>query len=89
MKLSKDDFYEILTPTLSLIILSACIVALMLILTGCDQKKIKSVQAETVYLAQQLRCVDTYNTNEAINQCRLRVRNNWGITETVKDGGAP
>lgn len=44
--------------------------------------------AEATYLGQQLRCVDKYNTRDAIEACRARVRRDWGIAETVtKDAG--
>lgn len=82
------DVTEIAATSIAVFVIGSCVIALVSLLSACSQS-LKPAEAETVYLAQQLKCVDLYNTRETINACRLRVRNNWSITETVKDGGAP
>lgn len=49
----------------------------------------KAAQAEDAYKAQQLKCVDDYDTRAEIDACRRKVREEWGIVETTtkKDGG--
>lgn len=43
--------------------------------------------AEGAYLAEHLRCVESHDTNAAINACRDEVRRRWGITTTTRDAG--
>ncbi len=48
----------------------------------------KASQAEATYLAQQLACVERYETRVEIDDCRERVWADWGITQTKrKDAG--
>lgn len=47
----------------------------------------KKAAAESAYLAEHLRCVDTYNTRAQIDACRAAVQVRWGITVTSRDGG--
>lgn len=48
---------------------------------------VKEAAAESVYLTEHLRCVDKFETREAIDACRSDVRRRWGIAETITDAG--
>lgn len=55
-------------------------------LVGCTDPR--HPLAEAGFLAQHLKCVDEFNTREAIDQCRREVNHQWGIEETIaKDAG--
>jgi hypothetical protein len=57
-------------------------------LCGCiDSKTAKEHAAEGAYLAEHMKCVQTYDTNDEINRCRDEVRRRWGIVTTVRDAG--
>jgi hypothetical protein len=60
-----------------------------LLLGGCALFEDKALQAETSYRAQQLKCVDQYETKSEIDACRAKVREEWGVAEVAsrKDGG--
>lgn len=55
--------------------------------SGCSGSALKSREADAVYAAEQLRCVDQSATREEANTCRVAVRERWGIHETVRDAG--
>lgn len=48
---------------------------------------LRPAEAQAVYLAEQLRCVDQATTRAEADECRAAVRQRWGITETVRDAG--
>lgn len=55
---------------------------------GCASPQVKEDASISAYAAQQLRCVDKYDTRREIDACRSLVRKQWGIAETIKDAGA-
>jgi hypothetical protein len=52
--------------------------------TGCSAAK--PPFAEAAYLAQQIRCVDLYDTRPMIESCRAEVRRKWGIDAGTEAG---
>ena len=66
----------------------AVIVAICMFACGANGA-IKGAESETVYLAQQLRCVEKYASKPDIDTCRMHVRERWGITETATPAHAP
>lgn len=88
MTLFKGDFEATQTGIgVALMLVGAVILALFLFACGASGA-LKTAESETVYLSQQLRCVEKYNRKEDIDTCRLHVRERWGIHETATDGGA-
>lgn len=88
MTLFKGDFEAVQTAVGVAIMLAAAIVGAMFLFACGANGALKEAKSETVYLAQQLRCVEKYNRKEDIDTCRLHVRERWGIHETATDGGA-
>jgi hypothetical protein len=43
--------------------------------------------SEAAYATEQLRCVDSAKTRDEADACRAKVRERWGIAETVHDAG--
>lgn len=78
-----------LPPGAAMIPLLAASIAMGALSGGCSALLgDKAAQAEESYRAQQLKCVDDYNTRAQIDECRRVVREEWGIVETAaKDGG--
>lgn len=60
---------------------------LLLIACGPSQSA-KEAAAAGAYLAEHMRCVEAYDTKEAIDTCRAQVRTRWGIVVTSHDAGA-
>lgn len=57
---------------------------------GCASPAARAAEAESAYLAEQLRCVDAAHSRDEADACRRQVRARWGIVETStsRDGGA-
>lgn len=81
------DVEQTMAGVIVVLFLSA-IAAMVLFACGAGGA-IKSGESETVYLAQQLRCVEKYNRREDIDTCRMHVRERWGIHDTSTDSGVP
>lgn len=48
----------------------------------------KALEAEAAYKEQQRDCIRQYDNDEQIDACRRKVREDWGIVETVaRDAG--
>lgn len=67
--------------------IASIIFAVLMYCAGCSREA-KEAMADSSYAAEQLRCVDKYDTREQIDECRKLVRERWGVAETVHDGGA-
>ncbi len=71
------------------ILAAPLLAAPLAILDSCAAAK--SDAAESVYLGQQLACVDEYVTKVAIDDCRRKVKTKWGRSDapisTVQDSG--
>jgi hypothetical protein len=69
-----------------------CLFAFVMIFGHCigcgASREAKEAAAEAAYGAEHLRCVDKYDTREAIDACREDVRRRWGIATTSADAGA-
>jgi hypothetical protein len=52
--------------------------------TGCTPREVKEAEAESAYLAEQLRCVDVAYTRQEADICRQQVQAKWGIAQTVR-----
>lgn len=60
-------------------------------LEGCVSTEAKQAAADTDYAAEQLACVDKFQTRVEIDSCREGVRIRWGVSQTVAkrlDAGA-
>jgi len=64
--------------------------AALLIITHCAGcALLQSAEAsEAAYTAEHLRCVDKSQTLAESHACRDAVDKRWGITHTLRDGGA-
>lgn len=63
------------------------VIALHLI--ACEpSQQAREAAAQGAYLAEHVRCVERYDTKEAIDACRDQVRVQWGIVTRVRDAGA-
>jgi outer membrane lipoprotein-sorting protein len=80
----RRNFWDVLAMVLALLGL----VFTIGYVCGCaDAKSAKEAAAEGAYLAEHMKCVQTYDTNDEINTCRDEVRRRWGIVTTVRDAG--
>ena len=73
---------ERIEAIIALVATIALVTAFILVTTGCgsakaiEQEALKSA-AEAAYYAQQLDCVERYNTREDIDKCRDDVKFRW------------
>lgn len=82
---------EVLEAVIALIATVSLVTAFVLASTGCKQatdteKALVESMAEAAYYAQQLDCVERYDTRETIDRCRDDVRYRWRRGEYADAG---